>query len=127
MGSPLLAGERKVFGSITEVDLSPAQAGSQPLARQISPRLKAVSYGSYAAYGDDAELRSSRAERRFELRRRHRPAVQKSLHDFAVLAPQKRELRFRFHALGDDAEIQGAGHRDHGRDDRAIIRSVGEI
>src|SRR3954469_7221910 len=117
MGSPLLAGERKVFASIAEGDLSPAQAGSH-LSRWISPRLKAVSYGSYAAYGDDAELRSPRAERRLKLRRRDRPAVQESLHDFTVLAAEERQLRFRFDAFGDDAEIERARHRDHGGDDR---------
>src|SRR5260370_42622943 len=72
-------------------------------------------------------LRPSRPQRALELCRRHRTAVQESLHHFAILAPQKRELRFRLHTLGHHAKIQRARHRDHGGGDGAAVRAVRQL
>jgi hypothetical protein len=53
--------------------------------------------------------------------------MQKTLHDFAVLAPQEVDLRLRLDTLGHAAQVERARHRDHGGDDCTVVLHVGKI
>ena len=56
-------------------------------------------------------------EQSHELRGRHRPAEIVSLRLVTLVGPQKTEFLLRFHALGNDPQLQASAHADHRGDD----------
>ena len=62
-----------------------------------------------------------------ELLRRDGAADQVALQDIAAVLGEKRRLRLGFDALGDDGDAECLRHLDHRRNDRGILRIIGEL
>ena len=58
---------------------------------------------------------------RFEVVRQHRRAQQEALELIAFDVAEEGELRLRLHALGNDPQVEAAGHRYNRRDDGGVI------
>src|ERR1700722_8154852 len=97
------------------------------MVSSLAPAAQAGSGARNLRHGAGCRLWDTSFQQFRELLGRYRLAEIVPLRRIAVERPKKLELVQRFHALGNDAQLEAFGHADHRGDNRRILAGRADL